>query len=111
MNAGSAPKARWKLDEPAGTRLLAAETREGEEPVTARAIGRFATGVEGQSGTAARLSGGRAQTRTPVDTSKSFTLTAWAKPSADGDSVVIAATGRFGGTRSRSSRGTATGRS
>ncbi|GAA1829561.1 LamG domain-containing protein [Actinomadura chokoriensis] len=92
-NAGSAPKAWWKLDEPAGTRTLAAQTREGEEPVTARAIGRFATGAEGQSGTAARLSGGRAQTPTPVDTTKSFTISAWARPTAEGDSVVAAATG------------------
>ncbi|WP_165966757.1 LamG domain-containing protein [Actinomadura sp. 7K507] len=93
VNAGTAPKAHWKLDEPAGAGRLAAETREGEDPVTARVVGQVATGASGRLGTAARFTGGFAFARPQVDTSESFTMTAWAKPSRDGDSVVIAATG------------------
>ncbi|MGI5322273.1 LamG domain-containing protein [Actinomadura nitritigenes] len=95
VNPGSAPKAHWKLDEPAGTRTLAAETRTGEDPVSARAIGRVTTGTEGQFATAARFAGGHAVTKPLVDTVKSFTLSAWAKPSGDGDATVVAETGRY----------------
>ncbi|WP_192809354.1 LamG domain-containing protein [Actinomadura montaniterrae] len=94
VNPGSAPKAHWKLDEPAGTRTLAAEVRTGEDPVSAWAVGNVATGAEGQFATAASFAGGHAVTKPLVDTSKSFTLSAWAKPSGDGDGTVIAETGR-----------------
>ncbi|MBO2464365.1 LamG domain-containing protein [Actinomadura violacea] len=94
VNQGSAPKAHWKLDESAGARTLAAETRTGEDPLSTRVVGRVTTGVEGQFGTAARFAGGHAVTKPLVDTSKSFTLSAWAKPSGDGDATVVAEAGR-----------------
>ncbi|TDD70886.1 LamG domain-containing protein [Actinomadura darangshiensis] len=91
---GNGAKAHWRLDEPTGARELAAETPEGDEPVTARAVGRVATGAEGQLGTGARLTGGHADSAPLVDTSKSFTVSAWARPTSERDSVVVAATGR-----------------
>ncbi|MEO3828603.1 LamG domain-containing protein [Actinomadura sp. B10D3] len=94
VSAGSAPKAHWKLDEPAGAQELVAETRDGEAPVTAQVTGQVAPGAEGQVGTAVRLDGGHADTASLVDTTESFTLSAWVRPAAGGDAVVVAATGR-----------------
>ncbi|TDD38535.1 LamG domain-containing protein [Actinomadura sp. KC06] len=105
VKAGTAAKARWKLDEPAGARRLAAETREGEGPVAAWTVGRVTTGADGQLGTAASFTGGQAVTRPVVDTTKSFSMSAWARPARDGDSVVIAATGRLSNAFALQSRG------
>ncbi|MES9543747.1 MULTISPECIES: LamG domain-containing protein [unclassified Actinomadura] len=105
VKAGSAPKAHWKLDEPAGARQFTAEAREGDDPAVAQAAGTVSAGAEGQLGTAAHLDGGHADAAALVDTAKSFTVSAWARPATDGDSVVVAATGEEKNAFSLQSRG------
>ncbi|WP_166380638.1 LamG domain-containing protein [Catellatospora methionotrophica] len=88
VRAGTEPRARWRLDEPAGATTVAAEVRTGTTPVTARVNTGAVLGVGGQVGTALRGNGttGYAETTGPViDTSKSFAVSAWAKLSSTND--------------------------
>ncbi|WP_052423166.1 LamG-like jellyroll fold domain-containing protein [Nonomuraea candida] len=82
VSAGSAPRAHWPLDEPAGATSLTALTRPGTAPVTTRTVGGVTTGVDGQVGTALRGDGssGYAETSGPViDTSKTYSVGAWVR--------------------------------
>ncbi|MFF4195698.1 LamG-like jellyroll fold domain-containing protein [Nonomuraea sp. NPDC001831] len=75
---GRGPKAHWKLNDPAGATTLA-ETG-GRYP--ARTAGTPQLGVAGSRGTAMAGNGTTAYARTDaavLDTTKSFTVTAWAK--------------------------------
>ncbi|MEU4512313.1 LamG-like jellyroll fold domain-containing protein [Nonomuraea wenchangensis] len=76
--AGRAPKAHWKLNDPAGSTTLA--DAGGRYP--ARTVGTPQLGVAGSRGTALAGNGANAFARTDsavLDTTKSFTVTAWAK--------------------------------
>ncbi|MCW6004784.1 LamG domain-containing protein [Micromonospora sp. CPCC 205371] len=77
VNTGSAPKAHWTLDEPAGSTVV---TSTGGLAATVQ--GGVTLGVDGQAGTALRGNGstGYAETAGPViDTSKTFAVSAWAR--------------------------------
>lgn len=91
---GSAAKAHWNLDEPADSRAFTGAPRGDGEPVIARAHGRVSAGADGQLDTAARFDGGYTTADPVVDTSRSFTMVAWAKPSRVGDFVVLAQAGQ-----------------
>ncbi|MFA1542712.1 LamG domain-containing protein [Actinomadura monticuli] len=85
-NAGSAPLATFKLDEPAGATNLQAVTREGEPVVSAAVHGGMTTGAVGHVDRAAQLDGstGYASTSEPlIDTSKSFAVSAWVHLNGD----------------------------
>ncbi|MGH3716521.1 MAG: LamG-like jellyroll fold domain-containing protein, partial [Micromonosporaceae bacterium] len=76
--AGSPSKAAWKLDEPAGSATL--NDVNGAFP--ASVTGGVTLGIAGMDGTSMKLDGatGRAATSAPVvDTSQSFTFSAWAR--------------------------------
>lgn len=105
VRTGSAAKAHWKLDEPPESRTFTGDPREDGVPTIARARGRVSAGAGGQLGTAARFGGGYAVAEPVVDTSRSFTMVAWAKPSRTGDSVVLAQTGRRADAFSLEARG------
>ncbi|MDG4820802.1 LamG domain-containing protein [Asanoa sp. WMMD1127] len=80
--SGSAPRAHWRLDEPAGVATVTADVRPGTAPVTSRINPGAILGIDGQVGTALRGNGssGYAETAGPViDTSQSFAVSAWAK--------------------------------
>lgn len=82
VNAGSGPKAHWRLDEPAGSTTVTATTVDGVPAADATATGGATLGVDGQVGTALRGDGrtGYAQTAEPViDTNASFAVAAWVK--------------------------------
>lgn len=83
VNSGSAPKAHWELDEPAGATTLTAVTRAGVPAITAHANAGVTLGVDGQVGTAMRGNGtpsGYAETAGPVlDTRQTFALAAWVR--------------------------------
>ncbi|MFI9550104.1 LamG-like jellyroll fold domain-containing protein [Nonomuraea endophytica] len=75
---GRAPKAHWKLNDPAGSTTLA--DTQGRFP--ARVSGTPQLGVAGSRGTAMAGNGTTAFARTDsavLDTTQSFTVTAWAK--------------------------------
>ncbi|RAY15895.1 hypothetical protein DPM19_09060 [Actinomadura craniellae] len=83
--AGTPPKAHFGLDEPAGSATVTAATRPGEPAISATPQGGVTLGADGQEGTAMRLDGatGHAQTAGPlVDTTKSFAISAWVRPTA-----------------------------
>ncbi|MEO3871854.1 LamG-like jellyroll fold domain-containing protein [Nonomuraea sp. B12E4] len=73
VNAGSVPSGRWSMDE--GTGQVAGDAA-GAHPATLYG----ATWTTGRTGAGVRLSNAYAQTSGPVvDTSKNFTVTAWAR--------------------------------
>ncbi|MFG1710333.1 LamG-like jellyroll fold domain-containing protein [Nonomuraea sp. M3C6] len=73
VNAGSVAKGHWAMDDGQGT--VAADAA-GAHPATLYG----ATWTSGRTGTALRLANAYAQTSGPVvDTSKNFTVTAWAR--------------------------------
>ncbi|MFB4262578.1 LamG-like jellyroll fold domain-containing protein [Nonomuraea sp. GTA35] len=75
---GRAPKAHWRLNDPAGATTLA----EAGGRYPARTSGTPQLGVAGSRGTAMAGNGTNAFARTDaavLDTTKSFTVTAWAK--------------------------------
>ncbi|GLW10715.1 hypothetical protein Misp01_58430 [Microtetraspora sp. NBRC 13810] len=77
---GTAPKAHWKLDEPAGAPQLADSSPRGGHPATPQ--GGAALGVPGALGTAMRLNGTTAYAATSgpvVDTTKNLAVSAWVK--------------------------------
>lgn len=80
-NEGAPAKARFTLDETAGSTTAAAQTRDGEPAVTATLQGGANLGQQGQIETALTLDGtGYASTGTPlVDTGKSFSVSAWVR--------------------------------
>ncbi|NEA21109.1 LamG-like jellyroll fold domain-containing protein [Actinomadura bangladeshensis] len=80
-NEGAPAKARFTLDEAAGSTTAAAQTRDGEPAVTATLQGGANLGQQGQIETALTLDGtGYASTGTPlVDTGKSFSVSAWVR--------------------------------
>ncbi|MFE9107617.1 LamG domain-containing protein [Actinomadura geliboluensis] len=80
-NEGAPAKAHFTLDETAGSTTAAAQTRDGEPAVTATLQGGANLGQTGQLETALTLDGtGYASTGTPlVDTSKSFSVSAWVR--------------------------------
>ncbi|WP_165978078.1 LamG-like jellyroll fold domain-containing protein [Actinomadura darangshiensis] len=85
VNTGKPPKARFSLDEPAGSTAVQAVTRDGDPAVSAATHGTVTFGTDGQDGDAIQLDGstGYAATNGPViDTTKSFAVSAWLK--ADG---------------------------
>ncbi|MFI6317216.1 LamG-like jellyroll fold domain-containing protein [Nonomuraea sp. NPDC050556] len=82
VSVGSAPRALWRLDEPAGSSTLAATVRDGTTAVTAAPVGGATLGVDGQVGTALRGDGtsGYAETAAGVvDSSQSYAVSAWAR--------------------------------
>lgn len=101
VNAGSAPLATFKLDEPAGSTTLQAVTREGEPPVSATVHGSVTAGTVGHVDQAIQTDGstGYASTDGPImDTSKSFSVSAWVWVDAsdpDNDFTVLAAEGNY----------------
>lgn len=99
VKAGSAAKAAWALDEPDGSAQVA--DTSGSYPADVH--GGVTLGVDGVSKTAMQLNGtdGYAATAGPVvDTSTSFSVSAWAKlPTEKPDHAAIIAT-QAGTTRS-----------
>ncbi|MFG2090684.1 MULTISPECIES: LamG-like jellyroll fold domain-containing protein [unclassified Spirillospora] len=100
-NAGSAPLASFKLDEPAGATTLQAVTRSGEPAVSAAVHGGVTAGTVGHVDQAVQLDGstGYAATDSPVmDTSESFSVSAWVWVDAsdpDNDFTVLSAEGNY----------------
>lgn len=91
---GAPVKAGFALDEPVGATSLNATTRDGEASVSATPHGGVTLGVDGQVGTAMQLDGatGYAATSTPVlDTSKSFSVSAWVRLSGKTNTAVVVA--------------------
>lgn len=89
---GKAPKAHFRLDEPAGATTVAAQTPDGADPVTATPH-EATLGVAGRVGTAMQLNGpsGYAATTGPLlDTTKSFSVAAWVKLNAKDNVGVVA---------------------
>ncbi|TDB89959.1 LamG domain-containing protein [Actinomadura sp. 7K534] len=80
-NEGTPAKARFPLDEGAGSTTATAQTRDGEPPITADLHGGATFGQQGQIETALTLDGaGHAGTGAPlVDTSKQFAMSAWVR--------------------------------
>ncbi|MGH3391541.1 MAG: LamG domain-containing protein [Actinomadura sp.] len=96
VNIGTAAKAQWKLDEPAGTPTLQAVTRENEPEIAADPRGGVTLGVDGQAGTAMSLDGstGHAATTGPiVDTTQSFSVSSWVRPTTSADGTVVSQVG------------------
>ncbi|MFI7275191.1 LamG-like jellyroll fold domain-containing protein [Streptomyces sp. NPDC049879] len=93
--AGAGPRARWQADEAAG----ASATPAAVPARWANLAGTATLGTPGTTGTALHLDGatGYAATTAPVvDTSRSFTVSAWARLDAEPaqDAVVVTQTGR-----------------
>ncbi|MFC4056796.1 LamG-like jellyroll fold domain-containing protein [Planomonospora corallina] len=93
VSAGTAPRARWTLDEPAGATSLSAAVRPGTAAVSTRVSGGVTLGVDGQVGTAMRGDGstGHAETSGPVvDTSRTYSVGAWVRlADTDGFATVV----------------------
>ncbi|MEU6715793.1 LamG-like jellyroll fold domain-containing protein [Nonomuraea sp. NPDC046802] len=85
VNAGAGPAGHWKLDEGQGTQAADAA---GTHPATLHG----ATWTTGRNGTALRLAGAYAQTSgAVVDTSRNFTVTAWARLTGTGATATAVA--------------------
>jgi hypothetical protein len=97
--SGTAPRAQWKLDEPAGSASLAdsAPKTTGAASYPAAPHGGAALGVAGTSGTALGLNGTTAYATTagPVlDTTRSYSVSAWVKlNNTNGSETVVSQTG------------------
>ncbi|GGV19484.1 hypothetical protein GCM10010182_46330 [Actinomadura cremea] len=94
VNAGADPVARFTMDEGAGATAVAS-TGPGRP---ARLHGAATLGGEGETGTALTLDGtsGYAESTLPVvDTTESFTVSAWVKPSGYAMANVLAQDARF----------------
>lgn len=100
-NAGSAPLARFKLDEPAGSSAVQAMTREGEPPISATVHGNVTAGGPGHVDRAIQTDGstGYAATNGPIiDTNDSFSVSAWVWVDAsdpDTDFTVLSEEGNY----------------
>lgn len=96
---GTEAKARWKLDEPEGATTLQAVTRANEPEIVAQPQGGVTLGAEGQIGTAMSLDGSTAHAVTTgpiVDTTQSYTVSAWVRPTSTADATVAAQAGDSG---------------
>ncbi|TMQ91084.1 LamG domain-containing protein, partial [Actinomadura soli] len=94
VNVGSEPVARFTLDEATGTTAVTA-TGPGRP---AWLHGSAVLGGEGKNGTALSLDGtsGAAESSLPiVDTTESFTVSAWAKPTAHRQGELVAQSGTY----------------
>jgi hypothetical protein len=95
------PRARWKLSDPAGSRVLADYTGNGPGlTVTGTPVlgepGRLVPGFDGEPQTAMRVDATNGYASSPdlLDTSKSFSASAWAKLGGKSvDQTVVASTG------------------
>jgi Concanavalin A-like lectin/glucanases superfamily len=92
VREGTAPEAHWKLDEPEGATTLQAVTRENEPAISAQPHGGLTLGVRGQIDTAMKLDGtsGYATVDGPVvDTTKSYAVSTWVKPTSTAPKAVV----------------------
>ncbi|MEU8800907.1 LamG domain-containing protein [Spirillospora sp. NPDC048819] len=90
-NQGAPAKARFALDEGAGSATATAQTRDGEPAITAALQGGASFGQPGQIETALSLDGtGHAGTSGPiVDTSKHFAVSAWVRLTQAGETRAV----------------------
>ncbi|MDL4813186.1 LamG domain-containing protein [Actinomadura opuntiae] len=91
---GAPAKARFTLDDPAGASSVQAATRDGEPGIAAATHGGVTLGADGQIGKAMQLNGstGYAATSAPVlDTTKSFSVSAWVRLDNKNNTGVVAA--------------------
>ncbi|CNE39583.1 Uncharacterised protein [Mycobacterium tuberculosis] len=94
VNAGADPVAHYKLDENAGAAKVASSGPGWPVSLT----GSAALGAEGKNGTALSMDGvfGFAESNLPVaDTSDSFTVSAWVKPTEYGMKSILAQNATF----------------
>uniref|UniRef100_UPI003F4978CB LamG-like jellyroll fold domain-containing protein n=1 Tax=Nonomuraea bangladeshensis TaxID=404385 RepID=UPI003F4978CB len=101
VGSPSPPLARWKLAEPAGSKVLADDTGNGRDLTvtgapTLGAPGRLAPADDGEPQTAMRVDGTNGHASSPdlLNTAKSFSVSAWAKLDSKGvDQAVVASMG------------------
>lgn len=105
VGAPSRPLARWKLSDPAGSTVLADATGNGRDltvtgTVTLGAPGRLAPADDGEPQTAMRVDGTNGYASSPdlLNTTKSFSVSAWAKLDSKGvdQAVVTSMGGQYG---------------
>ncbi|MDQ1033788.1 hypothetical protein QFZ75_000204 [Streptomyces sp. V3I8] len=93
VKAGRAPVARWKLDDPAGSRSAGAESGTAARAGTGVAFGGPAPSRTGASATA-RLDGSGHGFLTPdvpvADIRKTFAVSAWVRPAGTGRNMTVA---------------------
>jgi hypothetical protein len=97
--AGTTVRAHWKLDEVAGSRRVYGETGS----INAVPSSGVSLGVDGQVATAARFNGSTgyvATDRPVIDTSKSFTVSAWAKLAPGAETKNMSVVSQEGNTMS-----------
>lgn len=92
VKSGRAPVARWKLDDPAGSRTAAAETGTAASAGTGVTFGGSAPSGTGASATASFDGSGHGFLTTgapAVDIRKSFAASAWVRPAETGRAMTV----------------------
>lgn len=93
VKAGRAPVARWKLDDPAGSRSAAAETGTAAHAGSGVTFGGPAPAGTGTTATVALDGGGHGfltSDAPATDTRKTFAVSAWVRPAETGRNMTVA---------------------